>query len=286
MTGPVLPPELTDEIISAIGDDKETLAYSSLVCSGWLQRSRKCLFRRVKLGHSSVAPFLEFISTSQEPSGVDPSTSPAHHITELSLAESDPAGRGRDLYVGELLLMFGLLPNLEQLNITQLTLIASAGDCSTPISRLKELKVLSTYVPSDTPQALLQLLSAFIHIDHLYVSCLGWGGVPANPADAAASSVLSDRPGFPSHLQVSCLTMIEDGQPFIPGLLALMQRTASVHTVADLRLQCSDARSVVAAGAFLSHPNTAIHSLSIDLAFPTRGVICKLPVLRGFHDQS
>ncbi|GJE88834.1 hypothetical protein PsYK624_049210 [Phanerochaete sordida] len=169
--------------------------------------------------------------------------------------------------------MFGLLPNLEQLNITQGTLIASAGDCSTPISRLKELKVLSTYVHSDTPQALLQLLSAFIHIDHLYVSCLSWGGVPTNSADAAASSVLSDRPGFPSHLQVSCLTMIEDGQPFIPGLLALMQRTASVHTVADLRLQCSDARSVVAAGTFLSHPNTAIHSLSIDLAFPTRGVI-------------
>lgn len=269
-----MPPELSDEIISSLWDDKETLACASLVCKAWYPRSRQCLFRDIKLGNTLVNEFTDYLSIRQHAKGTATLASPAQHIQSLSLVDSGLPGCGRQLSVEALLHMTSLLPNLERISVAQSTLLKSHEESGAPTKSLTHLRIFNTYVPSDTPEALLQLLSAFSRIDDLHLSSLSWGGVPESLEDIATSSVLdADQPSFPSHLQVSRLTLLSDGRPFIPSVLALMQRTKAIDTISDIRLQCSDARSIIAAGAYLSQPQALVKSLSIDLAFPTRGII-------------
>ncbi|EKM51742.1 uncharacterized protein PHACADRAFT_262055 [Phanerochaete carnosa HHB-10118-sp] len=276
MVGLRLPQELTDEIISFVEDDRETLAYASLVCRAWLQCSRRRLFRSIKLDGPSAVDFLNYLSVGQGGEDADASASSAKDIRKLRLVGSGPSDQGDNLYVGVILRMLSLLPNLEHLSVEHGTFVASQEQLDAATVSLKELRILNAHVPLETPQALLQLLSIFNRIDSLYLSSLTWDSVSVDPAGAASSPIpAADQPAFPLHLQVSCFTLVSRRRSFIPAILALMQRTKSIHTLSDIRLQCNDAACITAAGAFLSHPNAVVRSLSVDLAFPTGGMTCE-----------
>ena len=46
---PVVPPEVCDMILDCLTEDKESLVRCSLVCKNWVPRSRRHLWKRIKL---------------------------------------------------------------------------------------------------------------------------------------------------------------------------------------------------------------------------------------------
>ena len=261
-----LPPELTDQVISFIGEDKKTQASCSLVCRAWLPRSRSYLFRTIELPNFSVSKFLDFILACKS-KGDTSLISPARHVRSLCFTGQPP---GTSLNVEILPRILHLLPRIDRISITKSSLIGCHEKLDAAGIRLKELTITETSVASGTPQAFLQLLSILTQVDILSISSLAWDIIPADLVDAS-------HPDFPSHLEVSCLTLINYGlYLFFPGITTLMQRIRSIHTLSDVRLQCNNARDVAAVGAFLSHPDIVVQALSVDLAFGTRSIFSKL----------
>lgn len=59
LAGMELPQELVELVIDSAQDDRHTLATCGLVCTAWLPRSRRHLFRRIQLLPSDVDAFLQ-----------------------------------------------------------------------------------------------------------------------------------------------------------------------------------------------------------------------------------
>lgn len=79
-TNPVLPPELTDEIIYHLRHDIDALSSASLVCKSWFPAARSHLFHVVKLGRAGIHPnFLENLKSPD--SIISPHVQRLHYIS-------------------------------------------------------------------------------------------------------------------------------------------------------------------------------------------------------------
>ena len=262
-------PELTDHVISFIGEDKKTQAFCSLVCRAWVPRSRSYLFRSVELPNPSVSEFLGFISACENDEDATIPMLLAQHLRRLCFTGQTSIWDGFRFNVEVLPRILHLLPRIDRVSITSSLLIGCHEKLDAASIRLKELTITDTPLVSETSEAFLQLLSIFSQVDNLSVSSL------VRDVDQSVTAMFPvlapGHPDLPSQLQLSCLTLINHGvYSFFPCITTLVQRVQSVHTLSDVRLQCNDARDVVAVGALLSHPSIVVRALSVDLAYGTR----------------
>ena len=79
MPNPHLPPEISDFITDLLHDEPQTLRQCCLVSKSWVPRTRKHLFRQVRLDCSAHVD--EWMKTFP-----DPANSPGYHTRSLSIA--------------------------------------------------------------------------------------------------------------------------------------------------------------------------------------------------------
>ena len=74
---PHLPPEIVDDIIELLHDDRKTLHRCCLVSKSWIPRARRHIFNEIKLNSLSLKAWIK--------SFPDPEKSPAHYARSLVL---------------------------------------------------------------------------------------------------------------------------------------------------------------------------------------------------------
>nr|VWP01734.1 N/A [Ganoderma boninense] len=188
-----LPPDIEVIIIDHFLDHKPTLASCSLVCSRWLPRSRKHLFRDITIKQTDhlTLPLADFLRIVEHSGAVNPEWGVGAYIKMLSLngrLADQQFNLGTPTAACTLPVLRALLarlPHLASLCVTKFLIvddapqIPNAGRCHLPPFEIDELSISCCSGPTKDVHPLLALICTFSRVGSLCVD--RWGKRRPNP---------------------------------------------------------------------------------------------------------
>lgn len=169
VTSMKIPPELADNIMDYLYDDKHALAHCSLVCRAWLPPTRYHLFRKISLRPWDADGFLELLDS--------PHCTILNFVRDLHIAEGGGRfGHSDRQWVHEAMPILVRLFAVESLHIRDWSLegLGVKEKAMLP-SGFKQVKTLDlTSVHLDTFERAVELLSAFPALERICFDFVRW----------------------------------------------------------------------------------------------------------------
>ncbi|PIL23382.1 hypothetical protein GSI_14693 [Ganoderma sinense ZZ0214-1] len=238
-----LPPDIEVIIIDYLRDDKPTLVSCSLVCSRWLPRSRKHLFKDITIkeaNHLTPDPLADFLRTVERSGSVNPEWAIGTHVKTFSLdgrLTDQKFNRGSPTATCTLSVfraLLAILPHLTSLCVTKFLILddtpqgPDAENYHFPPFELDELSVACCSGPTEDPHPLLALICTFSRIGSLSVD--RWGKWRPGPRPTFLQAPFS-----PPAVRCFIMNLVRDSVAE-RALYALLARSPSVTDACLTRL--------------------------------------------------